>query len=67
MFNYYPNATPEEQLNLWYNGNKDEVVLAKYLEAVYQEFYDKGYEEGYDYAYNRQFDVGYDLGSERDE
>ena len=63
MITYFPNATPEEQLNLWYNGNEEEVVLAKYLEAGYQEFYDKGY----DYAYNRQFDVGYDLGSERDE
>ena len=56
MITYFPNATPEEQLNLWYNGNnlwyngnKDEVVLAKYLEASYQQFYDLGYSEGQDY------------------
>ena len=51
MITYFPNATPEEQLNLWYNGSEDEVILAKYLEASYQQFYYKGYEEGYDDAF----------------
>lgn len=51
MITYLPNATPEEQLNLWYNGNEEEVVLAKYLEESYKQFYDEGYEEGYDDAF----------------
>ena len=49
MITYFPNATPEEQLNLWYNGNEEEVVLAEYLEGVYQEFYGLGHSEGQDY------------------
>jgi len=49
MITYFSGATPEEQLNLWYNGNEEEVVLAKYLKVVYQQFYGLGYSEGQDY------------------
>ena len=57
MITYFHNATPEEQLNLWYNGNEDEVVLAKYISGVIdgisEESYDRGYEDGYS-AYKEQ-------------
>ena len=50
MITYFPNATPEEQLNLWYNGNEDEVALAKYISGVIdgisEESYARGYEDG---------------------
>lgn len=51
MITYFSGATPEEQLNLWYNGNEHEVVLAKYLEESYKQFHDEGYKEGYDDAF----------------
>lgn len=71
MITYFHNATPEEQLNLWYNGNEDEVVLAKYLTVIInsltEEKFEQGYEDGYTVAYENGFDAGYALGSERDE
>jgi len=71
MITYFTNATPEEQLNLWYNGNEEEVVLAKYISGVIdgisEENYDRGYEDGYSSAYENGYDAGYALGSERDE
>ena len=71
MITYFPNATPEEQLNLWYNGNKEEVVLAKYLEGVIEgiseERYEIGYEDGSSAAYENGYDAGCSLGPERDE
>ena len=50
MISYFPNATPEEQLNLWFNGTEEEYKLATYLEVVYQEYYDNGYSDGQYYS-----------------
>ena len=60
MINYFPNATPKEQLNLWYNGNDEEHKLATYLEGVYQEYYENGQED--ESRYETGFEVGYDTG-----
>lgn len=51
MITYFPNATPEEQLNLWFNGTEEEYKLAAYLEVIYQEYYDDGYIGGKYYSY----------------
>lgn len=70
MITYFPNATPEEQLNLWYNGNEDEVVLAKYLKVVYQGYCDNEdsqFNTGYDVGYESGFDAGYVSGLDNDE
>lgn len=47
MINYFPNATPEEQLNLWYNGNEEEVVLAKYISGIIDGISEENYDAGY--------------------
>lgn len=61
MISYFPNATPEEQLNLWFNGTEEEYKLAAYLEVIYQEYYESGQED--ESRYDVGFEDGYSAGN----